>query len=78
MVKVAPTPDDPRSKDDPVPDRTVDMAPDPDTRLPVKIGPYTIKREIASGGMGTVYEALQENPRRPAAERNATTEALYR
>lgn len=35
--------------------------------LPVKIGQYVIKRVIASGGMGTVYEALQENPRRPAA-----------
>jgi len=34
---------------------------------PAKIGPYVIKRVIASGGMGTVYEAMQENPRRPAA-----------
>ena len=35
--------------------------------IPAKIGPYVIKRVIASGGMGTVYEAMQENPRRPAA-----------
>lgn len=31
------------------------------------IGQYIIKRIIASGGMGTVFEALQENPRRPVA-----------
>ncbi|HDS01195.1 MAG TPA: serine/threonine protein kinase [candidate division Zixibacteria bacterium] len=36
-------------------------------KLPAKIGQYVIKRVIASGGMGTVYEALQENPRRPVA-----------
>lgn len=34
---------------------------------PQKIGQYLIKRVIASGGMGTVYEALQENPKRPVA-----------
>jgi thiol-disulfide isomerase/thioredoxin len=34
---------------------------------PRRIGSYVIKREIASGGMGTVFEALQENPRRPVA-----------
>ena len=34
---------------------------------PKQIGPYVIKRVIASGGMGTVYEAMQENPRRPVA-----------
>jgi non-specific serine/threonine protein kinase/serine/threonine-protein kinase len=34
---------------------------------PRRIGSYVIQREIASGGMGTVYEALQENPRRPVA-----------
>jgi len=35
--------------------------------LPVRIGHYTIKRKIASGGMGTVYEAVQEQPRRTVA-----------
>jgi len=59
------------------------MGADPQTGLPAKIGPYVIKRVIASGGMGTVYEALQENPRRPAAvkviKRNmASAEALRR
>ncbi|MDH4240832.1 MAG: protein kinase [Phycisphaerae bacterium] len=34
---------------------------------PQKIGQYHIKRVIASGGMGTVFEALQENPKRPVA-----------
>jgi non-specific serine/threonine protein kinase/serine/threonine-protein kinase len=32
-----------------------------------RIGRYHIKRVIASGGMGTVYEATQENPRRVVA-----------
>ena len=31
------------------------------------IGSCTIKRVIGSGGMGTVYEAIQENPRRRVA-----------
>ncbi|MCH8006723.1 MAG: protein kinase [Planctomycetes bacterium] len=34
---------------------------------PRRIGRYRIKRIIASGGMGTVYEATQDHPRRPAA-----------
>ena len=51
--------------------------------FPAKIGQYIIKRVIASGGMGTVYEALQENPRRPAAVKivrrsMASSEALRR
>jgi non-specific serine/threonine protein kinase/serine/threonine-protein kinase len=59
------------------------MVSPPDSRLPSKIGQYVIKRVIASGGMGTVYEAQQENPRRPAAvkviKRNmASAEALRR
>ncbi len=32
-----------------------------------QIGRYALKRVIASGGMGTVYEAEQENPRRSVA-----------
>ncbi len=51
--------------------------------MPRQIGQYHIKRVIASGGMGTVFEALQENPRRPAAVKiiqrsMATEEALAR
>ena len=36
-------------------------------RMPKEIGRYHVKRVIASGGMGTVYEALQEHPRRTVA-----------
>ncbi len=32
-----------------------------------RIGQYEIRRVIGSGGMGTVYEALQRNPRRSVA-----------
>jgi serine/threonine protein kinase len=32
-----------------------------------EIGQYVLKRVIASGGMGTVYEAMQRNPRRTVA-----------
>jgi len=35
--------------------------------LPDRIGRYHVKRIIASGGMGTVYEATQDNPRRVVA-----------
>jgi len=35
--------------------------------IPKRIGQYHIKRAIASGGMGTVYEAVQEKPRRTVA-----------
>ena len=35
--------------------------------LPKRIGRYCIKRVIASGGMGTVYEATQDEPRRTIA-----------
>ena len=34
---------------------------------PKKIGQYQIRRLIASGGMGSVYEGIQQNPRRPVA-----------
>ena len=37
---------------------------------PSKIGPYSIRRAIASGGMGTIYQGMQENPRRPVATRD--------
>ncbi len=35
--------------------------------LHVKLGKYLLKREIAVGGMGTVFEAIQEQPRRSVA-----------
>jgi len=34
---------------------------------PKQIGKYHLKRVIASGGMGTVFEGVQENPRRSVA-----------
>ena len=35
--------------------------------MPGRIGQYSIKRAIATGGMGIVYEAIQDRPRRPVA-----------
>ena len=35
--------------------------------IPEYVGRYRIRRVIATGGMGTVYEALQEHPRRVVA-----------
>ncbi len=32
-----------------------------------RIGQYRLKRVIAAGGMGVVYEAMQDHPRRPVA-----------
>jgi non-specific serine/threonine protein kinase/serine/threonine-protein kinase len=64
--------DEPQST--PIPDRTLTSV--DETRstagaggpgLPQRIGRYHIRQVIASGGMGTVYEATQENPRRVVA-----------
>ena len=38
-----------------------------DPLIGTKIGSCTLKRVIGSGGMGTVYEAVQEQPRRRVA-----------
>ena len=38
-----------------------------DNKRPTQIGCYTVIREIGSGGMGAVYEAEQENPKRRVA-----------
>lgn len=52
--------------------------------LPQRIGNYTIVREIGSGGMGRVFEAIQRSPRRTVALKVlsfhalATPEALAR
>lgn len=49
---------------------------------PKKIGQYILKRVIASGGMGTIFEAIQENPKRPVAikvmKQNLTDENAIR
>ena len=66
------------SKDNPnspSPDDTTEEAISPapsagsksDPLLGTKIGSCTLKRIIGSGGMGTVYEAIQEKPRRRVA-----------
>ena len=39
----------------------------PPASMPRKIGRYTVRRVIASGGMGTVYLAVQEQPHRTVA-----------
>ena len=46
---------------------TETSAPDTPGRVPNRIGHFHVKRAIASGGMGTVYEAVQEKPRRTVA-----------
>ncbi|MBX3359149.1 MAG: protein kinase [Phycisphaeraceae bacterium] len=38
-----------------------------DLPVPQRIGKYTIRRLIASGGMGSVFEAVQEQPHRTVA-----------
>ncbi|MEQ9498070.1 MAG: protein kinase [Deltaproteobacteria bacterium] len=38
-----------------------------DSGVPEQIGPYRVTREIGRGGMGVVYEAEQEQPRRRVA-----------
>ncbi len=48
-------------------DDTHGADPVPEGPPPERIGSYRIARVIGSGGMGTVYEALQENPRRVVA-----------
>ena len=59
---------DPTETSESPPTQTQEHTPSPGAAgIPKRIGQYRIKRAIASGGMGTVYEALQEKPRRTVA-----------
>ena len=51
----------------PVGEPTATVKPEASARTPKRIGHYHVKRAIASGGMGTIYEATQEKPRRTVA-----------
>ncbi|MBT6282878.1 MAG: serine/threonine protein kinase, partial [Phycisphaerae bacterium] len=47
---------------------TIEHQPEPSRgHIPKEIGRYKVRRVIGSGGMGTVYEAMQESPRRKVA-----------
>jgi tetratricopeptide (TPR) repeat protein len=50
-----------------VTERLASAEPEPDDRIGGRIGRYRIVRELGRGGMGTVYEALQDDPRREVA-----------
>ena len=58
-----------RSVGSPRPDADVTLTRNGPTvdNIPQRIAHYHIKRVIASGGMGTVYEATQDHPRRTVA-----------
>lgn len=43
------------------------ISPPAEPRLPKRIGRYTIVRRIGRGGMGAVYEAVQDSPQRTVA-----------
>jgi non-specific serine/threonine protein kinase/serine/threonine-protein kinase len=49
------------------PGTAVFRAADPGTLVGVRIGNYRVRRLIGTGGMGAVYEAVQETPRRTVA-----------
>jgi serine/threonine protein kinase len=59
--------EDNRGSGSPAGKTTETARPETPTAAPKRVGHYHLKRVIASGGMGTVYEATQERPRRTVA-----------
>ena len=47
-----------------------------DIQTPERIGRYTIRRKLGEGGMGVVYLAEQDEPRRPVAVKVVRPEAM--
>jgi tetratricopeptide (TPR) repeat protein/predicted Ser/Thr protein kinase len=47
-----------------------------DVRVPERIGRYTIRRKLGEGGMGVVYLAEQDEPRRPVAVKVVRPEGM--
>jgi len=66
-VEAGPRDGEGSSSPSPAPTETKEIPSSNDSGSLKRIGQYRIKRAIASGGMGTVYEALQEKPRRTVA-----------
>ncbi|MCH8251770.1 MAG: serine/threonine protein kinase [Planctomycetes bacterium] len=71
-----------RPADRPRVDWQADLLAAANRRIGQRIGAFTIKRVIAAGGMGTVYEALQDDPKRTVAlkvmHRNVTSHSALR
>jgi hypothetical protein len=71
----------PQPGNEPTADQPPQLRGRPD-RVPERIGGFRIRRLIASGGMGLVYEAVQESPHRAVAlkvmRRSAATPAALR
>ncbi len=76
MADAAPPPPDPAPTGSRTPTRMDATGPDPESAwgaggpgagVPHRIGHYHVVRAIATGGMGTVYEAIQDQPRRTVA-----------
>jgi len=49
---------------------------DDDARMPERIGRYTVRRKLGEGGMGVVYLAEQDEPRRLVAVKVVRPEAM--
>ncbi len=52
------------------------LSTDADVRMPERIGRYTIRRKLGEGGMGVVYLAEQDEPKRPVAVKVVRPETM--